>query len=491
VREALDADLDAYLDRELFTQPAEVAPAPVAAKPAERLQGVLALAVEEEQWLRTLPAPVPAENSQDLESSECPIPEHLKPKPAPEPVVPSLAELPPPEYAFAPSPAPLPGLAIAPDMTQPGWIPPTVAVPVPVPVPVAPRLGRWIAAGVLAGVSAASVLAVGVLWIARDSLPSAAEVSAAYAPAGAVTASAPAPAQPAHQPVLSVESSPLVRQPEPLLVDWSVKAGGGSEGAVPGPVVPGRKVAEGVAPAPAPVVAPAPAPGLAAVGGKQPSLERSMGPAIASMKAPLSLPREPVQARSAPVAEKPQPRRVVEDPYLQETEPEAPMMYPAPPAPAPVAVAKVEPAPPAAPKQTPYSDFDEKFAKELGFTDDSGPRKAPESKGPKAVWIPPDPANDLPERLTPADIQQVVVNNQPAIVSCIRRNQESLSGVSGGKFVLRWFVEPSGSTQHVLMETQALRGTPLATCLEGLVRGWKFPKHRVQQREPIRFPFTF
>jgi hypothetical protein len=97
----------------------------------------------------------------------------------------------------------------------------------------------------------------------------------------------------------------------------------------------------------------------------------------------------------------------------------------------------------------------------------------------------------LPESLTPEQIQRVVVANQPAIVSCIKRFKDTVPGVSGGKFVVRWFVHPDGSTYGQLVETRELRGTPLGTCIERLVPGWKFPKHRVKQQEPVRFPFIF
>jgi hypothetical protein len=109
----------------------------------------------------------------------------------------------------------------------------------------------------------------------------------------------------------------------------------------------------------------------------------------------------------------------------------------------------------------------------------------------KSVWIPPDPASQLPESLTPEQIQQVVVANQPAIVSCIKRFKDTVPGVSGGKFVVRWFVQPDGSTYGQMVETRELRGTPLGTCIERLVPGWKFPKHRVKQQTPVRFPFIF
>lgn len=115
-----------------------------------------------------------------------------------------------------------------------------------------------------------------------------------------------------------------------------------------------------------------------------------------------------------------------------------------------------------------------------------GPSKVEEDLGDSSDAARP---SDLPERLEPSEIQRVVVANQPAIASCIRRHKEA-TGSEGGSFVLRWTLLPSGSTAQVGMATEEMRGTPLARCLEGLVRGWKFPRHRVQQA-PIQFPFRF
>ena len=59
-----------------------------------------------------------------------------------------------------------------------------------------------------------------------------------------------------------------------------------------------------------------------------------------------------------------------------------------------------------------------------------------------------------------------------------------------GHFMMRWTVLPSGATTDVALETEGLRGTALANCLESRLRAWKFPAHRSQQ-PPIRFPFTY
>jgi hypothetical protein len=212
---------------------------------------------------------------------------------------------------------------------------------------------------------------------------------------------------------------------------------------------------------------------------------RGAEPKVASVKAELVKPREtPQPRRAAAVLE----RRDVEDPSLEDTEEETPFMQ-QPVAREPAVVAKAETQPAAKDESGEFDEFDPEFARQLGFTKDAV-RKEPESKGVKSVWIPPDPAQDVPESLTPEDIQKVVVANQPAITSCINRHKDAIPGLSGGKLMMRWFIYPTGSTYGVAMETQALRGTALATCIEGLVKDWKFPRHRTQMG-PIRFPFIF
>jgi hypothetical protein len=330
--------------------------------------------------------------------------------------------------------------------------------------------------GGLAGVSAASVLVAAMLWMTRDTLPEKAQAPGASASARTVTAVAPplATSTPALEPVLFVKDSPLPRQPDPHLADWIAAAEGSME-TLPGPKVeptPPTAVAS-----PEPKVAPA-----------AKTIAQPAAPVVA--KAEPVKPREPaqtVQARRArPVAEQPA-RHDIEDPTLADTEEELPFMQQPVAARAPEPVAK--PAPPAAPKPSEYDELDRKFAQELGFTGDAV-RKQPERNGVKSVWIPPAPGEGLPQTLKPEDIQQVVAANQPAISSCIRRHKGAIPGLSGGRFMMRWFIHPTGSTYQVAMETQALRGTAMASCIEDVVRGWKFPKHQTQMG-PIRFPFIF
>jgi hypothetical protein len=334
---------------------------------------------------------------------------------------------------------------------------------------VAPRRMPWLVTGALAGVSAASVLVAAMLWMTRDTLPEKAQTPV-----------------PVPEPVLFVKDSPLPPEPDPHLAGW-IAAAERSRETLPGTMVAWRVTASSEPPpeqvaSPEPKMEPAPR-----------AIAQPAAPVVA--KAEPIKPSEPAQAvqpRKARVVEQKPARHDIEDPTLadsEEEEEEIPLMQQPMAARAPEPVAKPKPDAPAAPKSSEYDDLDRKFAEELGFTDDAV-RKPAEPSGVKSVWIPPAPGEGLPQTLKPEDIQQVVAANQPAITSCIRRHKDAIPGLSGGKFVMRWFIHPSGSTYQIAMETQSLRGTAMATCIEDVVRGWKFPKHQTQMG-PIRFPFIF
>lgn len=140
----------------------------------------------------------------------------------------------------------------------------------------------------------------------------------------------------------------------------------------------------------------------------------------------------------------------------------------------------------------PESELDEDFARELGFTDDAeGPGAAPKQTQPeKTVYIPPAPTSER-ENLTPGDITNVVVTNQPAIAACVQNFKTGTALENGGRFQVRWSVDTTGAVSGVAMETEALKGSPLAGCIEDQVRGWKFPVHRVAMNAPVHFPFVF
>jgi hypothetical protein len=59
-----------------------------------------------------------------------------------------------------------------------------------------------------------------------------------------------------------------------------------------------------------------------------------------------------------------------------------------------------------------------------------------------------------------------------------------------GKLVMRWNIQTSGKTSAIAVVTEEFKGTYMATCVSGLIKGWTFPRHKVAG-EPVQFPFKF
>lgn len=391
VAEALDTDLDAYLDRELFGRTVtpvvaeSAAPAqemPTVEAPAvlsEVLPKVLELASEEETWLRELPPPSTALVMEEVAPSE----------------VPSV-EVPPASTAIR---------NLEPEA----------------------RRGGQLLVGVLLGAAVVGTLAAGLWWVSGQR---AGEARVVEVP------SAKVPVAPA-APVAAVEvapASPVVAPPPPAPVAER------TEEAAPPEAQPGA--------APVPVADP-------------PVAQEAIAKAEPPTKAPraASAEREEVPPARASNSKK-QPRAVA----AEEAIPEA---------------------------RSDYEEFDEDFARELGFTEKPKSEPRPNPKASRSVWIPPAPGEAIPERLTSADIMRVVVEHKASIAGCIQAHKARTQADAVGRLVARWSIRPDGTTAGATVETAEFQGTPLARCIEDLVRGWKFPRHRVAQQEPVRFPFTF
>ncbi|QRO00989.1 adventurous gliding motility protein GltJ [Archangium violaceum] len=130
-------------------------------------------------------------------------------------------------------------------------------------------------------------------------------------------------------------------------------------------------------------------------------------------------------------------------------------------------------------------EFDELFGtKKPGKTESASGRNAP------TAYIPPEPGGGATlEKLGQSDIMQVVLANKPAIVKCVNEQKKKDPGLSG-KLVMRWIIQTNGKTKNVSCQTSEFRSTYMATCISGLIKGWTFPKHKVQG-DSIDFPFTF
>jgi hypothetical protein len=237
---------------------------------------------------------------------------------------------------------------------------------------------------------------------------------------------------------------------------------------------PGTPAGATAQPSTAPTTAPTTAPAVAAAGtpGTAPAANPTTPPP-AEVK-PVEQPKpEPTQVARAevPGTKRGTPRPVTSRPPVEEEEPK------------PV----VKSGTGGKPQKSGNADdeFDELF----------GTKKSskPETTGPngRTAYIPPEPGGGGAslDRLGQSDIMQVVLANKPAIVKCVSEQKKKDPGLSG-KLVMRWVIQTSGKTKNVSCQTSEFRSTYMASCISGLIKGWTFPKHKVQG-EPIDFPFTF
>ncbi|WNZ62769.1 AgmX/PglI C-terminal domain-containing protein [Myxococcus sp. MxC21-1] len=495
VSEALEGDLDAYLDRELLEACEDDAavedPAPVTDVSAS-MRALLALAEEETEWLERLPSST-SHTLDVLPEPTVEIPEWMRTSPGAKKVT-SLGALLPPRAENV--------LARAPDAPMWGDAPPHAHL----------ESARWRAAsatetgrvlglrpGELMGAAAVGALAAGLmlaagLYVRGDFtgtqvrvddamrrtangavLGASGDAQAGLSSAGAgVAMSTAAPSGHTIGASTSTQAAVSGSSPDAVLAAsshvsgaaWSVAvsstqpgmgsallqdAAKGLRASVPAsePVrSPGTPVAESLA-----VVSPAP-------------IKRK---ALAKPDAAAALPPAPVEldfgdtgaeGAASQDAIATSPGDVVAEAVEEDTS-----------------------------EKGPYADLDETFARELGFTEDADAEVSKAEEPARTVYVP--PAVDVKEHLTPEDVKQVVLTNQPAITACLRSHAQGTPMEAGGRFMVQWSVLPSGETLNVSMDTAALRATPLSRCIEDVVRRWKFPVHQVRMQEPIRFPFIF
>ncbi len=145
----------------------------------------------------------------------------------------------------------------------------------------------------------------------------------------------------------------------------------------------------------------------------------------------------------------------------------------------PVAVAR--PAPTAS---------DDDFDREFGGADK---RKSPIPKSEPtkhtSVYVPPAPGAEIPESLGTGEIMRIVLDNKPAIKKCVEE-QKKRDGSLSGKIVMSWTILATGKTTGISCASDEFKTSYMAQCMSGLIKGWQFPRHKVQG-DAINFPFTF
>lgn len=441
---------------------ASVSPAPSSAAKSgsekKTLSTLHSLVAEEEGFLRKMQEEKELEKEEArsalLDESSAPVvAPHLAP--VPEPVAPPAPPVVAPVPVMAPVPpqampvVPYPGLPMAPPLA-PGMM----AAPVIPQEPAPSRRGRTFVAGALIG-SAAVGLVVGALLLLPQVRSAPAPVAdASSRPAPAVPQSAPAPVAPVPQSQPAPVAVAPATQPQAPAVQAPAPRPAPQAPAATAPVKPEVK------PAPAAVQPEKPRPAASAVEPRGSTGRHGSAPAVSEERIASAAGSTPQHRQTPP-----------------------------PPAPVPKASQNGK----AADDPTNFGDaIDKEFEKELGLSPDAPKVKPEDPRSKRNVYIPPEPGKNLPESLGTSDIMQVVSSHKESIVSCIETYNPAHTSDSGrDRFVVRWRVLPTGDAVDALVETEGLRGTPFARCIEGQVRSWKFPQHRVQSHEPVRFPFTY
>lgn len=106
-----------------------------------------------------------------------------------------------------------------------------------------------------------------------------------------------------------------------------------------------------------------------------------------------------------------------------------------------------------------------------------------------AVYVPPAPGGDLPEGVSPAQINETVKGSISSLRSCIDE-QRSADPSTKGTLKLRWTITGDGTVTDVRNLSPEFEGKPISRCISGVVRDIRFPASRTSGQEVV-FPFKF
>jgi hypothetical protein len=131
---------------------------------------------------------------------------------------------------------------------------------------------------------------------------------------------------------------------------------------------------------------------------------------------------------------------------------------------------------------------DEELERALG----GSPPKASSKPAASAVYVPPaaGASADLPEQVSPAQINDAVAARVSSLRGCIEEQRATEAGAKGGTVKLRWTIAGDGSVRDVRTASPEFDGQPISTCLGGVVQTIRFPASRTKGQEVV-FPFRF
>lgn len=106
-----------------------------------------------------------------------------------------------------------------------------------------------------------------------------------------------------------------------------------------------------------------------------------------------------------------------------------------------------------------------------------------------ATPVPTGAEEDLPDTLTQAQIAGTIREYQRGIRSCYDRQLKRDDSLRSGRATLAFKILPSGRTSDVQLEKR-YDGTVLQSCLEGMVKRWRFPRFKGSPIE-VEYPLIF
>jgi len=138
-------------------------------------------------------------------------------------------------------------------------------------------------------------------------------------------------------------------------------------------------------------------------------------------------------------------------------------------------------------------DFDDLFGgdgKKKAKEEPKAAETTPTKK--KEVYIPPAPGSaggDLKDEITMGDVTETVVANRGALAKCAEEQRKREPNVNG-KLVMRFTVLTSGKPSNVGLVTDEFKGSYMAQCVAGVIKGMTFPRSK-KQADAFQFPFKF
>jgi predicted Zn finger-like uncharacterized protein len=109
----------------------------------------------------------------------------------------------------------------------------------------------------------------------------------------------------------------------------------------------------------------------------------------------------------------------------------------------------------------------------------------------RSVYVPPAPGGGggLPDKLSPAQINEAVAGRIESLRRCVSE-QKSRDPSASGVLKLKWVISGDGNVRDVKSLPGEYASGPFSTCITGVVRGIKFPRSTTAGQE-VTFPFSF